>query len=122
MALAVRYASMIPKSGNEELAAKHRKTVMIHLMVTAVLDVPSGHCLEYSGKLDKGLVPAKTSATKDGKSSKMVRSSLGHWLMVDRTDAPQLSLASTLWWQVFTDYTFNWYWRFVVILRTKRGE
>ena len=67
MALAVRYASMIPKSGKEEVAAKHRKTVMIHLVVTAVLA-----CVflvikyfEYSHKLHDGLVPGQYFSYED---------------------------------------------------------
>jgi cytochrome c oxidase subunit 3 len=58
MALAVRYASMIPKNGGEQ-AAKYRKVMMYHLMVTTILAC----CflvikyIEYSHKIHDGLLP-----------------------------------------------------------------
>ena len=95
MALAVRYASMIPKSGNEELAAKHRKTVMIHLMVTAIL--ACGFLIikyiEYSHKLHDGLVPGAAFSYEDWQ---VVKDSSGVVIgtVVDGgisvTDAPQV--------------------------------
>jgi len=58
MALAVRYASMIPKNGGE-LDTKYRKIMMRHLLITSIL--ACGFLVikyfEYTGKIQKGLLP-----------------------------------------------------------------
>ena len=63
MALAVRYASMIPKKGNEGVAAKHRKTVMIHLLITAIL--ACGFLVikyfEYTSKFSHDIFPSTST-------------------------------------------------------------